>query len=773
LLCLTLSGCATFVDGVAAVSGRGGEIARADAMPMTRSLAQELAPQQPKPVWQQILPQEAADFAVFIDSERLLVGTVESGSYLGVPDYKEIILYDTKAGQEVWRAGRPKIRNGFYYVLTTEPLLVLEGKTENSSFLLGYDIKTGQRLWEQQRQHLFKSFVEENSLLVAAYVLGEWTVERLSLENGTPIWSQKVATAKGDDNPYKVFLSNRDLLLVSKEVHKLDFGSGASGWSARLPWDNFKILNIYRLSDGYLVSGVEGLALYGDATGELIWSYASEKHPVRLTSLSDGDLYILRTSGALLKGSLLGTEGRSDIECINLKKRKRAWLFALGKEIVSPLVHEGSTLFFTTTDQFVALDAGNGRKLFERKLDKDIVVASPAYAKYLGQPDILRVEGDKIFLARERYGILAFSLPDGKFLWQQPHYLSTLDNFYTANSQYTVFIESLKKYGHLGKDATVGSVPGGMVEYRRSAILQSMQASADNAIARADATRMNPKTSRLGKELASKSKIAAIDSQIIATRMEQSRQAMQAATDLLNAVIDFNAALAGALKQAAEQGLFERLQMQSRGCLAARQGAFLGHYYLWPFRERGRGVTLVDLNTGNRDDLIYAPMVLPVTDFSIDMPTFALSPGQDKLIAFGIPLDQRTYQEYVKWKWLMPRPATLAYDVASLPFNRESQTLKYWEENLKTDLVEWAYRGNAAKVRELIANGVNVNQRKYGVTPLITAIINKHEEVVRLLVANHADVNMENETGAKPLAVAKAVNAPESILNLLVQAGAE
>jgi len=772
LFCLTLSGCAPMADGVAALTGHGGEIARADAMPIVKSLALELAPQQPQPLWQQIFPQEAADFAVFVDADRLLVGAVESGGYLGVPDFKELLLYDTTVGKELWRTERPEIRNGSYSVLATSPVLVLEGKAEGFSILLAYDIKTGKKLWERQQPHAFKSFVAQDALLVASYGAGEWSMEKLNPETGSPFWSRKVKTATADNTPREVFLSGKDVILISKEMHKLDVDSGTIAWAARLPWDNFKFLSIHRRPEGYLVAGAEGAALLDGAKGELLWSEAGGKAPIRLVSVSGDNLYLVRIRGALLAGSLPGVEGQSEIEYINLKKGKSEWRYTLGSEVVSPLIIHDDTLFFATTDSLVGLLAKNGRKLFVRSLDKDIVAGSPKNVRRMGQPDILHIRGDKLFLARERYGIQAFSLTDGKFLWAQPHYLSPLNNFYTADHQYAVLIASLEKYGHLDKKNTVPATSGAIMEYRRSAILQSMQRSADNAIARADATRNTPGTSSLGRQLASTGKIAGIESNIIAARMEQSQRAMQASFDLLNASFNFNAALAEALKQKAEQGLFERLHMQSSGSVAAWQAAFQGHYYLWPFQERGRGVTLVDLDKGKREDLIYAPMIAPVTDFGIDLPTFALSPDQKTLIAFGVPLDHSIHQEYVKWKWRMPRPAVLAYTLDRLPFSAESRSLKHWEENLKTDLVEWAFRGDAAKVRELIGSGVNVNMRKYGLTPLLTAIANKHETVVRVLVENRADVNLANETGVKPLALAKAVDAPESIVQILRQAGA-
>jgi outer membrane protein assembly factor BamB len=769
---LVLSGCATMADGVAAISGHGGEIARADAMPVVKDLARELAPQQPRPVWQRLLPQEAADFAVFVDTDRLLVGTVESGAYLGVPDFREIVLYDAKSGGEIWRAERPKIRNGFYSVLATAPVLILEGRGTDSSLLLAYDMQTGKKLWERKQSDVFKASVTENALLVAVFEPGQWSVASLDLESGAPLWSRVVATAKSDKTPCEVFFAGKDLVLVSEKIHTLHVDSGVAGWSARLPWDNFNYLSISERADGYLVAGAEGAALYERASGKLLWSRDSGKSPIRLISFGGDNLYLVHIRGALLGKSLAGVEGQTEIECIDLKKRRNLWRYSLGSEIVSPLVQQGGTLFFATTELFIGLKAKNGRKLFARQLAKDVAAGSPKNASQMGQPDIINVRRDKIFLARERYGILAFSLPEGKFLWAQPHYLSPLNNFYTADHQYAVFIASLKKYRHLDEKAAMPAASGSTA-YRQSVILQVMQRSADNAIARADATRKSPGTTHLGGQIASTGKVVAIESKIVADRMEQNRRAMQATLDLLNAAIDFNVALAKALKKTAEEGLFERLSMQGRGSVMAWQGAFQGRYYLWPFQERGRGLTLIDLDSGQREDLIYAPMVMPLVDFSVDLPTFALSPSQDRLVAFGVPLDQSIYREYVKWKWRIPQPAALSYALEGMPFDRESRTLLYWNENLKTDMVEWAFRGDVAKIRELIGNGVSVNQHKYGVTPLLSAIANSQTEAVRVLVENHADVNLANENGVKPLALAKAVAAPESIITLLKRAGAK
>src|SRR3990170_4770268 len=82
-----LTSCSTqfgqqFEDGIAAMTGKGGTIARADNFDDTVKVAAGLAPAQPKTAWETVFPEEAPDFMQFIDEHRLLIGAVEVGAYL-------------------------------------------------------------------------------------------------------------------------------------------------------------------------------------------------------------------------------------------------------------------------------------------------------------------------------------------------------------------------------------------------------------------------------------------------------------------------------------------------------------------------------------------------------------------------------------------------------------------------------------------------------------------------------------------------------------------
>jgi len=778
MLLVLLLGCTAqdrmiFGDGVAALTGRGGEVARADAMPSTRSLGRELAPQQPGPSWVSLLPQEAVDFSLFIDDNKLLIGTVESGAYLGIPDFREIILYDTVTGTELWRAARPRIRNGRYSVLTITPVIVLAGWGEGQVQLHGYQTSNGASLWEHVVDSPFRVVNDGGTLLITGFKNNAWSVTALNITDGSVRWRKGVNSRTPGDQPVNLVVEDGAVLLVSNEVTALSLSDGKTKWSTSFNGQRFTPLELYRQHDGYLVVGMEGLARLDASSGGLSWLYRTTGMPIRMASLAGGRIFLLRGNGPLLKSSA-GKENESSIESVELRNGKRIWQVPLSSRPTSAMLHLGQHLIFSTRNQLIALDAASGKSLFRRTFSSEMSAASPTEALYHGQPDLLEPHGGNIIVARELYGVAAFSLKDGMRIWEQPHYLVPQANPYTINWQVDAFEQTLKQYGFIPAK-TVPSKAAANVRQERneSLILQSMQRRANNAIARANRTLADKSTTRLGAKVAQTSKITAIESNIIAERMAQNQAAIQATFDLMWAAFDLADAAGEALKQRAYQGLFERLAMKMNASLAARANAFQGNFYVWPFQERGRGLTLIDLTTGKRNDLIFSPMVPPLTELGVDLPTYAIDPGGSRLVTFGVPLDEKHYQDYVKWKWRIPRAATLAYNLEALEFARKSETAKHWNENLKTDLVEWASVGNLAKVQELIANGVNVNQEKYTVTPLWMAIYRGHADIVRILIAHGANVNWEHTMmRIRPLIMARNIKASEQIIKMLEDAGA-
>lgn len=92
-------------------------------------------------------------------------------------------------------------------------------------------------------------------------------------------------------------------------------------------------------------------------------------------------------------------------------------------------------------------------------------------------------------------------------------------------------------------------------------------------------------------------------------------------------------------------------------------------------------------------------------------------------------------------------------------------------------LLDVAKDGDIGQVRRMLEEGAEVNassasRDKQGWTSLHYAVSNKHEHVCKLLIANGADMNVQNIVGVSPLMIA-ACRGYEDICRMLIQEGAD
>jgi ankyrin repeat protein len=107
--------------------------------------------------------------------------------------------------------------------------------------------------------------------------------------------------------------------------------------------------------------------------------------------------------------------------------------------------------------------------------------------------------------------------------------------------------------------------------------------------------------------------------------------------------------------------------------------------------------------------------------------------------------------------------------------NQEYMQEIFTTESYKTPLEEAAREGHVEIVQKLIAAGADVNHTKYWWNPLITATYHGHLAVVQILIAAGADVTCRNRQYAdnpKPLHEA-ALKGHTGIIETLIAAGAD
>ena len=96
-----------------------------------------------------------------------------------------------------------------------------------------------------------------------------------------------------------------------------------------------------------------------------------------------------------------------------------------------------------------------------------------------------------------------------------------------------------------------------------------------------------------------------------------------------------------------------------------------------------------------------------------------------------------------------------------------------YSESLTDQLISASKIGDTPKARELIAKGVNVNEKdEYGSTAIIYAVTADSDDCVKLLTANGADVNSKNIIGETPLTIA-AKKGRIKIVKTLLESGAD
>jgi len=95
------------------------------------------------------------------------------------------------------------------------------------------------------------------------------------------------------------------------------------------------------------------------------------------------------------------------------------------------------------------------------------------------------------------------------------------------------------------------------------------------------------------------------------------------------------------------------------------------------------------------------------------------------------------------------------------------------DENKYYEYIEYIRNDNLQKIEELIANGMNVNQRfKYDDTLLMYAAGEGNERIVKFLLFKKANINDINVDGRNVLMIAIMMG-QEDIVNLLIKNGAD
>ena len=747
---------AQFVDGLAAISGKGGTIARNDAYEDAKVVAKRLREYNPSTEWESIFPYEDADFIQFLNEERILIGSVEVGGYLSVPDYEDIFLYDAKTGKMIWKSKRKSYSRGSYSVITTYPSIILLGSNEKELGFTAFDPSTGKIIWAHEVKAPY-SFSFTEGFDKVSILSSNKKVELIDLKTGSILWSSNLSTDLFKKNmEADLFISDDAIFVAGTKLVKLSIGTGQKVWTVANALLETEGREIKYTKDGILLSGKDSNSLINPQNGSVAWESQLKSGGIKLTAVF-GEM-IFRVIGEKRKEDI--SKDYSDIiQAINLKTGEILWTSKTGGIVVSPLALEKKALLFTIDSSAVGLDISNGKRIFKTSFSEEMVAGSPSKSEYVGQPDILYFRSGNLYISREKTGLVALSLPGGKLIWTQENYHAAhKDFFYSADSRYKMMLANMA-YHNYGKDSRPPSVGAySFVSASPNYALRVQQQNLEYMKTKADATLARKDASQLERKSAIESKKMAAGLGYAQLQMQSFSSQIETAQNILNAAVGLNIGLANALRDAAIQGLLSREIMQLNNCLLMRSKRFQGRYYIRPFYAEGRGITIIDLDNGKRSDFLFSPAMQVLLMYGVDMQTFALDPTEKRLIVVGVGLNFDKYEEYVKWKWRMPRPSLLAFNMSNLEFSKENILTKRSLERVAKEygqdaLPSFAASGQIDIVRYLLDSGMDVNTKysQGGQTALIMATMQANVEVVRLLIKAGADVNLKDDHGRRAL----------------------
>jgi len=713
--------------------GRGGTIARTDALPETVKLAQQLAAGRPSAAWETVFPEEAADFIHFIDAQRVLIGTVEIGAYLGIPDFKKVVLYDSRNGAKLWEADRQKLARGRYSVLAVQPAVVLLGSNATSMVVTGLDPASGAHLWGATFGSPLAHVLATNlgRVFVLASDGARSRVVALDLKTGSKVWTRELPAGVVTELRRPILQADDEsVYVVGGKLLRLAH-DGAIHWSADVAELAGREGTAAPVPGGALVWSGTSIALLEKASGHARWRHTVTRGGIKLATFRDESVFQVVSGG-----------GADRIESIDPRSGNLQWTRELGGAVVSQLAVEQGMLLFSLGRDVVGLQARSGAPVFRNRLPLSFFASSPARYDPSGQPDLIATRNGRLFVSRESAGVIAYALPRGKELWRQDIYLSTPTAYpfslpsRVQRMKMTLLLNNIQNASAAGGTPYLfAGVPNVNMQYSQWRY-DNLESVRQSALATGDSQRADFAAGLQGAEL----------------RMQAFDQQMALSQQILASSVALSGAIRTALKEAALEGAMSKIGMEIDNTTRLHYAAFQGRYYVRPFldplKDKMQGVTLVDLDSGRRSDVVLSPFIEAVSQFGVEMPQVTLDPAGERLITVGVGLRPERYQPYVAWKVRLPRPSVLAYDIAALPFAEKNPHVERSAGDANAApyrelLGEAAKLGDANEVRALVEAGVDINalHPRTSVTPLMTVIENNNESLARLLLELGADVN--------------------------------
>jgi outer membrane protein assembly factor BamB len=708
-----------FSEGIRAMSGKGGTHEERDTIKESAPIARDLATYQPKAAWASRIQADATDLVELYAEDRILVGAVQVSAMLATPSIGPLMMFDAQSGRKLWETPRKDFPKASHALVAMRPLIVVQATAPKVLHLSVIDPDTGAERWQREFPQPAQAFVDpkQSRIVVATAKDALVEISAFQMADGAEGWKLSLPGAKGMASVGELLPMGDDAVLVSDRLQRISLATGRLAWEEPHPAPG-SAANTYAADEGIFVFNGNRLWFFGESGGKK-WgpvSLGSTIARVATTTSHQGIVFAVARQGTL---PVFDT-----IHAISVSDGRETWQHPVRDRIESGFLGTSGKLFYTTSASVQALDLKSGKLASRTPL--------PLIWVFNEVPDLLLMRGERVIIARERMGVVALSSKDGKMLWSQ-----MMNVFRGAYFWYGVREQELFKSAN------------------RSAAQQK--------IAKEDRLWWNSfiaswdgfnKTLDVGSSRAS-----------YYAATGQSTSQWQATMGFVNALLGLSSAIDMGLKEAALDALVQRKRLEVTNSAILHARTFQGKYWIRPFGKRGRGIMLVDLETGKRADVEIKAPHYGADVYGPRLASIAVDAKGERLFTVGVDLNPDQWERYVKYRWGMPYPSLTFHRIADFKFGAI-----VWDDEA---LPHAAGSGDIEKAKKLMDAGTWVDSRtNLGGTALMEAAGKGNNELVRLLINRGADVNLANDGAMTALNIA-AILGHASTARLLLKAGAK
>lgn len=685
---------------------------------------------------------DETDFIEFVAKDRVLVGTIDTNDYGGGLKPSEFVLLNSVTGETIWTVPRGSF-GAPQNLLAIYPVILIEGSKET----VALNPESGTQIWSRPRAGEKSLLFPTRDLLVVLDQKAQpMTMSAVSVKTGSEAWRTPVENYPADKTTrLDVTIMGDAVLLSGPEVALISASDGKLLWRIPFPATFGPKSEAIPLGNDLYFSDGSSITRSDPVSGKQVWRAVVSDGAFQALTANEHSVFVL------LKGS--ANNPPDSIVALDHNTGKQLWKSDLLDRAASPIFAEETLLYVTTPTNVIAIKATDGSVVFKAEIPSNLQSRRQL-------PDNLRITSDRIIVARES-GVLSVRKSDGKVLYTDQ--VVGGKGFTYDYSTARFLHRSTAAASRAGKNPNQpnGDSASPDDNYRvamaqQRAVFQFSQASINNSTTYSMNMIKNSATPAPGQQLSYQQQKFAAKAQLGGA--------------IAVAGIGTAAAVLNALWMERREG---SEQAQVGQTIQTHAGSLQEKFYLRPSYEQNQGWSLhvVNLETGEHASILLSLDADETPNaFATHLPAF--STDGLRVVSKGLgpnPERHKTHTFFLSLAHALcvrddiASPSVLAFDLASLPFTRDSNTLSPAtipvdpeKSKLNDQLLAAAHQNDIEAVRKSLDAGANVNATDaYGNTALMLgAEVSagfKKENVVKLLLERGADPDIRDPGGMTAL----------------------